>query len=218
MANCEDISDSEKSTSSSSNSSFSSRTSDDNDKLSGDMSKLIISESDGHSDDVESCFRPEENDSVQVNNRNKNKDYQFIRTYASLMDAKAGVQNREIGEQLWTRGVSYGTHEGDKISYTCRGYPKCGKRMQMLLDPASQDVHVSVSLDAHSHSNNLYKGLNPSTRAKVIELLESGVTKPAKIIKNIEHLNLPAISRLQIANLKARVNKRDRGPLYAGWS
>ena len=149
-----------------------------------------------------------------INNRTKNKDYQFIRTYSSLLDAQKGVQNREIGEQLWTRGVKYETQEGSKICYTCRGHPKCNKRMLMVLDPASQDVHVSISSDAHSHINNFFsKGLNALTKAKVIELLDSGVTKPAKIIKNIENLNLPHISRLQIANLKARINKNVRGPL-----
>jgi len=46
MKNCAYISDSEKSTSSSANSSFSSRISDD-DKLSADMSKLLIADNDG---------------------------------------------------------------------------------------------------------------------------------------------------------------------------
>ena len=83
----------------------------------------------------------------------------------------------------------------------------------MVLDPASQDVHVSISSDEHSHIYNFFsKGL-ALTKAKMIELLDSGVKKTAKIIKNIEYLNLHRISRLQIANHKARINRNVRGPL-----
>jgi len=45
--------------------------------------------------------------------------------------------------------------------------------MQLLLDPNSQDVLVSVSTDEHSHiAMGRLPALNPQSRAKVLELLE----------------------------------------------
>ena len=171
MAKCASDSDTNSlnsSSSSSSNSSF-----EDEEALSNNMSKLELETSEVVDEANPLDDNNTDNDSVQINNRTKNKDYQFIRTYSNLLDAQKGVQNREIGEQLWTRGVKYETQEGSKICYTCRGHPKCNKRMLMVLDPASQDVHVSISSDAHSHINNFFsKGLNALTKAKVIELLD----------------------------------------------
>jgi len=60
--------------------------------------------------------------------RNLNKDYVYEKTYPSLIEAKDGILNKEIGAQLWTRSVSYSTQEGDKICYTCRGYPRCPRK------------------------------------------------------------------------------------------
>ncbi len=141
--------------------------------------------------------------------RNLNKDYVYEKTYPSLIEAKDGILNREIGAQLWTRSVSYSTQEGDKICYTCRGYPRCPRKMQMLLDPASQDVHVSVSSDEHSHIlGSTSKQLNPLSRDKVFELLAAGVTKPRKILKQLQLHNFPMLTRTQINNLKQRTNKK----------
>ena len=106
-----------------------------------------------------------------------NKEYELVRTYPSLVDASEGVKNKEICDQFWTRGVSYTTAQGDKICYTCRGFPKCPKRMQLHLDTESQDVHVHVSSDGHDHlARNHQTRLNPLSKAKVLELLEIGVT------------------------------------------
>lgn len=63
------------------------------------------------------------------------KEYDSVKTFPSMIAAKEGIDNREIGDQLWTRGISYSTKEGDKICFTCKGYPRCPKRMQMHLDP-----------------------------------------------------------------------------------
>ena len=138
-----------------------------------------------------------------------NKDYVIERTYSSMIEAKAAIDAGEVADQHWTRGTSYTTNEGDKICFTCKRHPKCPKRMQLLLDPKSEDVLASVSTDDHSH-NILPTGrspfLNPETRAKVLELIESGVTKPKKILTQLELFGLPRISKIQLNNLKRRNN------------
>ncbi len=83
--------------------------------------------------------------------KGSNKDYDYVKTYSSLLEAQEGVKSKEVCEQSWTRGMKYETKAGDKICYTCGGYPKCPKRMVMFLDPESQDVHVHVSTEVHNH-------------------------------------------------------------------
>ena len=107
----------------------------------------------------------------------------------------------------------YETKQGDKICYTCKGYPRCPKRMQLTLDPESSDVHVHVSTDAHDHHLiATTKGLNPSSKAKVLELLSVGVTQPRKILKELEKNNLPPLTKPQLNNLKQRTQKKVGGP------
>ena len=58
-----------------------------------------------------------------------NKEYEFVKTYPSLLDAQEGVKAKEIGEQAKEEGgIKYETKAGDKICYTCGGFPKCPKR------------------------------------------------------------------------------------------
>ena len=148
-----------------------------------------------------------------------NKDYVQVKTYQSMIAAKDGIANREICDQLWTRGISYSTQQGDKICFTCKGNPRCPKRMQLLLDPESQDVHVSVSMDEHSHLSLCRRPqLNAQSRARVLELVASGVTKPRRILKILEEAKLPILSRVQINNLKQRILKKTSGPLTCSLS
>ena len=154
---------------------------------SSQMAALVLDESDN----------PVNASSASENGRTKgsNKDYDFVKTYESLVKARIGVAEREIGGKCWTRSVMYSTNCGDKICSTCRGYPKCPKRMQMLLDTESQDVHIYLSADEHDHSSINSKRtpqLDPLSRAKVLELIAVGVTQPRRLLKQLEILNLPA--------------------------
>ena len=119
-----------------------------------------------------------------------------------------------MGDQLWTRGIKYSTKQGEKICFTCKGFPRCAKRMQMFLDPESQDVNIYVSADEHNHSA-IISGvkLDPRSRAKVLELLDVGVTKPRRILKELSKCNLPMLTKPQINNLKRRVQLKASGPL-----
>ena len=149
-----------------------------------------------------------------TNTKGSNKEYVLEKTYSNMIEAKKGIDAGEVGDQHWTRGPSYNTNEGSKVCFTCRRYPKCPKRMQLLLDPNSQDVLVSVSTDEHSHiAMGRLPALNPQSRAKVLELLESGVTKPRKILVQLESNGLPRISKVQINNLKSRIHLKASGPL-----
>jgi len=38
-----------------------------------------------------------------------NKEYAPVKSFPSMLAAKDGIENREIGDQLWTRGLSYST-------------------------------------------------------------------------------------------------------------
>ena len=74
--------------------------------------------------------------------------------------------------------------------------------MQLLLDPESQDVLASVSADEHQHTSfSSRTRLNPESKAKVIEWLSNGVTKPSRLLKLLEEHKLPQITRMQINNL-----------------
>ena len=143
-----------------------------------------------------------------------NKIYEFAQTYSSMQSAVEGLNAKEISGQLWTRGQMYETKQGDKICYTCKGYPRCPKRMQLTLDPESSDVHVHVSTDAHDHHLiATTKGLNPSSKAQVLELLSVGVTQPRKILKELEKNNLPPLTKPQLNNLKQfETQKKVGGP------
>ena len=125
--------------------------------------------------------------SLEKGRKGLNKNYEFVATYPSLIEAKKAIEDRKLGNQLWTRGASYSTNIGDKINYTCRGFPKCPKHMQLLLDPESQDVHAHVSTDNHAHlSTSNRSGLDAVSKAKVLELIECGVTQPRKLLKELE--------------------------------
>jgi hypothetical protein len=82
--------------------------------------------------------------------------------------------------------------------------------MQLHLDPESQDVHAHVSLDEHQHESlGNRPRLDPESKAKVLDLLANGVTKPQRILKILEEQQLPRLNRIQINNLKQRVLKDD---------
>jgi len=161
---------------------------------------------------VTELVEPEPDPEISTNQGTKglNKDYEFVATYTSLILAKQAIVDKEIGNQLWTRGCSYTTNIGDKINYTCRGHPKCPKRVQFLLDPSNQDVHVHLSTGPHDHQPNHFSrcSLNPVSKKKVLELLDCGVTQPRRLLKELEKNNLPALSRSQINNLKSRVQRK----------
>jgi len=84
--------------------------------------------------------------------KGSNKDYDYAKIYSSLLAAQEGAEAKEVGGQSWTRGIKYETKAGDRICYTCGGFPKCPKRMVMFLDPESQDVHVLVSTEVNDHT------------------------------------------------------------------
>ena len=94
--------------------------------------------------------------------------------------------NNEVCEQLWVRSVTHETKRGDKIMFTCKGFPRCPKRMQMCLDPESQDVHIHVSADSHNHTAIISRiRIDPRSKAKVLELLAVEVTQPLKLQKEL---------------------------------
>lgn len=192
----------------------------ESDNGSTEMSKLIL-ENTSLGDGSEVGDGNESNSSTGKGARMKNKDYDYVKTYPSLVAAKEGVTRYEIGGKSWTRSVSYPTNYGDKVCYTCRGYPKCPKRMQMLLDTESQDVHIHLSSDSHDHTSTTSRSnpqLNPQSRSKVLELIAVGVHQPRKLIKQLEINNLPILTRNQISNLKARTSKKVVGPLTCSLS
>ena len=134
--------------------------SSDLDKLSKELSDLQLQINDTLED-------AEENNGGSTLIKGSYKDYQRLVTFPSLIVANEAIANREIGDQLWTRGMFNATKAGDKICFTCRTFPRCPKRMQLHLDPTSQEVHVSVSLDEHSHSRLGRKPLlDPRSKAK----------------------------------------------------
>ena len=85
--------------------------------------------------------------------------------------------------------------------------------MQLTIDPESSDVHVHVSTDEHEHYLiATTKGLNPSSKAKVLELLSVGVTQARKILKELKKNNFPTLTKPQLNNFKQRTQKKDGGP------
>jgi hypothetical protein len=121
-----------------------------------------------------------------------------------LEAARKAIEQGVIGCQYWTRAGKYQTNSGDKICYTCRSFAKCPKRMYLLLDPESQDVHANVSTDEHDHTISTKVRLHPHSRQKVLDLIEAGVTAPRKLLKELERHNLPILTKVQISNLKRR--------------
>ena len=79
--------------------------------------------------------------------------------------------------------------------------------MYLLLDPESQDIHVHVSTDEHDHSTATRLKLNPMSKKKVLELLDSGVVQPRRLLKELEKHQLPPLTKRQINNLKSRLKK-----------
>ncbi len=184
----------------------------DLDKLSKELSDLQLQIDDTLED-------AEENNDGSTLIKGSYKDYQRLKTFPSLIVANEAIANREIGDQLWTRGMSYATKAGDKICFTCRAFPRCPKRMQLHLDPTSQEVHASVSLDEHSHARlGRRPQLDPRSKAKVLELLDNGMTKPKNILSVLEEQQLPPLTRVQINNLKQRLFKKTSGPLTCSLS
>lgn len=76
--------------------------------------------------------------------------------------------------------------------------------------PSAQKRCNCISTDEHSHTTvfGCSPPLNPQTKAKVLELIASGVTKPRKIMAQLESHRLPRISKVQLNNLKTRLNAK----------
>lgn len=145
-----------------------------------------------------------ENDYTRVTGTTS-KDYEFQCTHISLEAAKKAIENGEIGEQHWTRAGQYSTKAGDKISYTCRSFPKCPRKLQLHLDPENQDVHIHMSTDSHDHDMTAKRfRLHPLSRQFVLDLINNGCGMPRKILKALQKNNLPPLTKMQINNLKLR--------------
>ncbi len=143
-----------------------------------------------------------------------NKDYDFIFTYRSLALAFNAEEIGSIDDQRWVRGNTYSTKSGDKINFTCRGFPKCPRRMQFILDPDGSDVHVQISSNEHDHPASTSRSkLNRDSKKKVLELINVGVTQPRKVLKELQKNNLPSLTRTQINNLKQREQVKVIGPM-----
>ncbi len=55
------------------------------------------------------------------------------------------------------------------------------------------------------------KRLNEDSKAKVLEMIEIGVTEPRRIIKELDKCNLPLLTKTQISNLKSGTNVKQNG-------
>ena len=139
-----------------------------------------------------------------------NKFYEPEKIYPSLAAAMEGVKMQEVGGQSWTRGPKYSTKMGDKIIFTCQGFPKCPRRLKLFLDPEVSDVQCSVSTDTHDHLIKIgsKNPLDRRSKALVLELLSVGVKQPRKLLKELQKNNLPALSRAQVNNLKQRTQRK----------
>ena len=157
--------------------------SDSNESSSDESSASNSSSKDSVEDCMDKLILEESNSVIEtqaieitsdISTKGSNKDYEHSKIYSNLVAAKTGISNKEIGDQYWTRGDSYSTKLSDKICYTCSGFPKCSKRMNLLLDPETQDVHVYISSDEHNHESTsrfINSRLNHTSRAKVNFLL-----------------------------------------------
>lgn len=137
------------------------------------------------------------------------KTYEFDSTHCDLEAAKKAIDQGLIGSQNWTRGVKYQTKGGEKICYTCRSFAKCPKKMYLFLDYERQNIHAHVSTDKHNHLISSRLILNPQSKKKVLELIDSGVVQPRRLLKELEKHHLPPLTKLQINNLKARLKNRN---------
>jgi hypothetical protein len=134
--------------------------------------------------------------------RGKCKEYEEYARYSSLLQAKEAI-DQGIDNQNWVRSVKRSTKDGDKIYFTCAKFPKCPRSLYVLLDPDSNDAIVYVTNNDHDHEQEARaKALCPSSRAKVLELLDVGVNQPRKIIKALENSNLPVLSKVQTGQNK----------------
>ena len=117
------------------------------------------------------------------------KDYEFQCTQISLEAAKKANENGEIGQQPWARAGQYST-KTDKISYTCRSFPKCPRKLQLHFDPENQDVHIHVSTDSHEHDMTAKRfRLHSLSRQFVLDLINNGCDiKKLNIEKVLMHI------------------------------
>ena len=159
-----------------------------------------------HNDTLESF-----NDcTIPKKSRGKSKIYEEVTRYSSLI--KEAV-NKGFCNQRWVRSVKRTTKEGDKIFFTCSGHPRCPRSLYILLDPDCDDAVIYVSDNCHDHTTveTIKKKISSSSREKVLELIDMGVTQPRKILKELEKANLPMLTKIQISNLKARENIKVNG-------
>ena len=120
-------------------------------------------------------FRVEYNQDqpAKAKGRGKAKDYNFFAKYPSLVKAKEAIDSG-IDQNFWVRSVKRSTKEGNKIYFTCAGFPKCPRFLYILLDCETNDADVFVSTDEHDHYSDvtLPKTIDRESKALVIELNE----------------------------------------------
>ncbi len=161
-------------------------------------------------------FAPEEeiddeNEIVVKKSRGKTRDYEFYDTYVSFVKAKEAI-DRGIDGQHWVRSYKRTTNKGDKIYYRCPRFIKCPRSLYVLLDPTNDDAHIYITNNNHDHDVEAKsKRLNEDSKAKVLEMIEIGVTEPRRIIKELDKCNLPLLTKTQISNLKSRTNVKQNG-------
>ena len=155
-------------------------------------------------------FAPEEklddqNEIVLKKSRGKTRDYEFYDTYVSFVKAKEAI-DRGVDGQHWVRSYKRTTKKGDKMYY------RCPRSLYVLLDPTNDDAYIYITNNNHDHDVEAKnKRLNEDSKAKVLEMIEIGVTEPRRIIKELDKCNLPLLTKTQISNLKSRTNVKQNG-------
>jgi len=82
----------------------------------------------------------------------------------------------------------------------------------ILLDPDSDTASIHVSKDLHIHPEkpNRNKTNLKEAKEEVLRLINAGVTKPKKILKELKNKQL-TLTKAQLYNLKARENVKKNG-------
>jgi hypothetical protein len=136
--------------------------------------------------------------------RGKGKIYYPFVCFLTCKDAVAYLLVEEVDGALWSCEYTRETKTGgEKRNYTCKG-KKCPKTAYLLLHDDHQGTTFFISEGEHVHDDDDAFGLPRKTTSVCKELVDEGIYKPSFILRRIEELGLPPITKKQFYNWKSR--------------
>ena len=164
-------------------------------------SKLInIDDSDS---DRESSLNSED-EGPETKRLRKSHDWTKVKAFNNGKEATDFV----LAEKLWRRCGKYNGTDGLKIQYNCKVSSDCAAKVYVFVKCESQQADLYQTTAEHDHKPKPQWGLPETTKDKVKQLYNDGVTKPKLILTKIRSCGMEEPTKGALSSYLVRLRRK----------